>query len=102
MSRIIHLERFVGKPVHDATGKNIGHLHEVRAKREGKDLVVVEYVVGRRGLLERFSLANLGRQIGLIFGLGRTRSYVVPWQRMDFSDAKGPRCTCAADELEQA
>ena len=102
MSRIVHLERFVGSAVHDAAGKNIGHLHEVHAEREGRDLVVVEYVVGRRGLLERCSLANLGRQIALIFGLGRTRGYVVPWQRMDFSDPKGPRCTCAAEELERA
>ena len=102
MSRIVHLERFVGRPVHDATGKNIGHLHEVRAKREGKDLVVVEYLVGGRGLLERFSLVGLGREIGLLFGIWRSRGYVVPWQRMDFSSARGPRCTCAASELERA
>jgi hypothetical protein len=101
MNRILHLERFVGRPVRDATGKNIGHLHEVRAKRSGKDLVVVEYLVGARGMLERFSLLGFGREIGLLFGLGRSRGYVVPWQRMDFSDPKGPRCTCAADELKR-
>ena len=102
MSRIVHLERFVGRPVRDAAGKNIGHLHEVRTKREGKDLVVVDYLVGGRALLERFSLLGLGREIGLIFGLGRSRAYVVPWQRMDFSDPKGARCTCAAEELKRA
>jgi hypothetical protein len=94
------LEHFVGKPVHDVDGRPIGHLHEVRARREGDDLVVVDYLVGPAGWLERFSLAGIGRVVLGIFGLARTRSYVVAWQRMDLSVPGKPRCTCRADELE--
>lgn len=96
----VRLEDFLGKPVLDAGGRPIGHLHEARARREGKDLVVVDYLVGAPGWLERFSLAGIGREVLAIFGLGRSKGYVVPWDRMDLSVPGRPRCTCSAAELE--
>jgi hypothetical protein len=101
MSAIVHFERFVGKPVRDANGKAIGHLHEARVRREGKDLVVVDYLVGRAGMLERFSLVGMGRALLGLFGLARSGGYVVPWDCMDFSELGKPRCTVAASELER-
>ena len=53
MSRVIALERYVGKPVRDAAGRNLGHLHDVRVREEGGELVVIDYLVGRAGLVER-------------------------------------------------
>ena len=97
----MHLERFVGKPVRDANGRKIGHLHEARVRREGDGLVVVDYLVGAAGFLERFSLLHIGYEAALLFGLGRPHGYVVPWDRMDFSHPDGPRCTVAAEALQR-
>ena len=98
---LVRLEDFLGRPVRDAKGREIGRLHEARARREGDHLVVVDYLVGPAGWLERFSLAGIGREVLGIFGLARSRGYVVPWQRMDLSQPGRPRCTCRADELER-
>jgi sporulation protein YlmC with PRC-barrel domain len=101
MKTVVHLERFVGKQVRDAHGRKIGHLHEVRARREGDELVVLDYLVGPAGMLERFSLAGMGDALLGVLGLRRASGYIVPWDRMDFSEAGRPRCTCAASELER-
>jgi hypothetical protein len=88
----VRLEDFLGQPVRDADGREIGRLHEARAEREGDALVVRQFLVGTAGWLERLSLG--------VFGLARFRGYVVPWQLMDLSVPGKPRCTCRADELE--
>lgn len=100
MSRVIALERYIGKPVRDAEGRNLGHLHDVRMREQGGELVVIDYLVGRAGLLERFSLAELGREVAFLFGLNRPDGYVVPWDAMEFQD-DGPRCMRRAAELER-
>ena len=99
MSRVISLERHVGRPVRDAADKPIGRLHEVRVRREGSELVVVDYLVGRAGFLERFSLGELMREIGFLVGFRRPGGYIVPWEAMEFGD-DGPRCRRQAAELE--
>ena len=101
MSRIIALERYVGHPVCDAEGKTLGHLHDVRVRREADDLVVQEFLIGGAGLLERFSLLQLAREVGLIFGIGRAGGYVVPWDCMQFSADGELRCTRRASELKR-
>ena len=101
MSRIIELQRYVGKPVRDAQGKDLGRLHEVRTRREGTDLVVQEFVVGRAGLFERFSLFQLTWEVAFIFGIGRAQGYVVPWDAMQFPEDGELRCTRRASELER-
>jgi hypothetical protein len=98
----VRLEDFVGQAVHDPDGRRIGHLHEARARRDGEQLVVVDYLVGPAGWLERFSLAGLGREMLGIFGLRRSGGYVVPWRDMDLSEPGKPRCRRRADELEAA
>jgi hypothetical protein len=101
MSRVIELQRYIGKPVRDADGKDLGHLHEVRARREGAELVVQEFVVGGAGLFERFSVAQLTFEVGFIFGIGRVQGYVVPWDCMQFPEDGKPRCTRRASELKR-
>jgi hypothetical protein len=96
----VRLEDFVGRPVHDRDGRPIGHLHEARARREGRELVVVDYLVGPAGWIERFSLVGMARELVAIFGIRRSGGYVVPWERMDLGEPGRPRCTCRADELE--
>lgn len=97
--KTVRLEDFVGHPVRDADGREIGRLHEARARREGDQLVVVDYLVGPAGWLERFSLAGIGRELAGIFGLARSTGYVVPWRNMDLSEPGKPRCTCRAADL---
>jgi hypothetical protein len=100
MKRIVQLEGFVGKQVLDAAGKKLGHLHEARARREGADVVVVDYLVGEAGLAERFSLQRAASELLWLFGVGSVGGYVIPWDRMDFSQPGKPRCTCLAAELQ--
>jgi sporulation protein YlmC with PRC-barrel domain len=100
--KTVRLEDFVGHAVHDADGREIGRLHEVRARREGRELVVVDYLVGPAGWLERFSLAGIGRELAGIFGFARSRGYVVPWRDMDLGEPGRPRCRRRADELSRA
>jgi sporulation protein YlmC with PRC-barrel domain len=98
----VRLEDFVGQPVCDADGRKIGHLHEARARPQGDELVVVDYLVGPAGWLERFSLAGVGRAVLGIFGFAGTRGYVVPWHNLDLSEPGKPRCTCRAAELRRS
>jgi sporulation protein YlmC with PRC-barrel domain len=98
---LVALERYVGKPVLDADGRSLGRLHEVRVREDGGELVVLDYLVGRAGLLERFSLTELAREIGFLFGLERAEGYVVPWDCMQFPSDGKPRCLRRAAELER-
>ena len=92
-AREIHLERIIGEPVRDSTGRKIGHLEEVRARRVGGELVVVDFLVGKGALVERFSLQLLG-----LFGVGRAEGLVVPWDKMDLERL----CTrCPREELRR-
>jgi hypothetical protein len=100
MSRVVALERYVGMPVCDAEGRRLGHLHELRVRRDGGELVVQDYLVGGAGLVERFSLAQLAREIAWLFGVRRAGGYVVPWEAMEF-DEDGLRCTRRERELER-
>src|SRR5438067_1064715 len=99
MSRVIALERHIGSTVRDAHDQPIGRLHEVRVRRDASELVVVGYLVGRAGFLERFSLGELAREVGFLIGFRRPGGYFVPWEAMEFTE-DGPRCTRRAAELE--
>jgi hypothetical protein len=101
MSRVIALQSYIGHLVRDADGQKLGHLHEVRVRREGDDLVVQEYVVGGAGLLERFSLVQLTREVAFIFGIGRAEGYVLPWDCLEFPEKGELRCTRRSAELKR-
>ncbi|MFN2644428.1 MAG: PRC-barrel domain-containing protein [Burkholderiales bacterium] len=101
MSRVIGLERYVGRPVRDADGRPLGRLHEVRVHEEAGELIVDGYLVGAAGLIERFSIGELGRALGYLFGLDRPKGYVIPWQSLQFPEDGPPRCTVRAAELER-
>jgi len=100
MSRVIALERYVGRTVRDADDKPIGRLHEARVRRDGRELVVLGYLIGRAGFLERFSLGELVREVGFLIGFRRPGGYFVPWDAMEFTD-HGPRCNRRGAELER-
>jgi sporulation protein YlmC with PRC-barrel domain len=97
-AREVHLELLLSHRVVDSTGRNVGRIEELRAKRDGGDVVVTEYLLGSDALLERL--------LGLILELpflrlfrGEKKGFRVPWDKMDLSDPKHPRLRCTRDEL---
>jgi sporulation protein YlmC with PRC-barrel domain len=98
----LKLELLLGSRVVDINGERVGRIEEVLADRDGDELLVTHYLVGRYGLFERFSIYHVG--IGVLRYLGsRAQSanpHRVPWDKMDLSDAEHPRLTCSIDELK--
>lgn len=90
----VRLDRLIGRMVIGMNQQRVGRLEEVRAKREGPDFVVISYVLGPFGILER-----LGLGVRLLFGRGRAAGYVARWDQIDISDVAHPRLTCAVEDL---
>jgi sporulation protein YlmC with PRC-barrel domain len=99
----VKLELLLGTPVVDFDGEHVGRIEEVLADRDGEELLVTHYLVGRYALFERFSIYHIG--IGLMRYLGsRAQSanpHRIPWETMDLSDPEHPRLTCTVDELKR-
>jgi sporulation protein YlmC with PRC-barrel domain len=99
----VKLELLLGRNVVDIEGARVGHIEEVLADRDGDELLVTHYLVGRYGLFERFSILHIG--MGLLRYLGsRAQSahpHRIPWDKMDLSDPENPRLTCSIDELKR-
>jgi len=100
----VKLELLLGSRVVDVNGERVGHIEEVLADRDGDELLVTHYLVGRYGLFERLSLFHVG--VGLLRYLGgRAMSkhpHRIPWEKLDLSDPEKPRLTCSIDELTKA
>ena len=97
----VKLELLLGCRVVDADGKRVGKIEEVCADRDGGELLVTEYLVGRYGLFERLSILHVGAGLLRYLG-GRAMSahpHRIPWEKMDLSDPEKPRLTCSIDEL---
>jgi sporulation protein YlmC with PRC-barrel domain len=99
----VHLELLLGKPVLDPDGKTVGRVEEVRAREEGEEWVVTEYMIGPAALVERLSAWSVGGPIkhalARVFGREAERGYLVPWDKLDLSDPASPRLLCSPDEL---
>lgn len=97
-----HLELLLGRCVHDATGKRVGLIEEIRAEQDGDDWVIQEYLLGATAILERFSAWSLG--VGILRMLGARKMHVgyrVPWNQLDLSDVDHPRLRCTIEALEE-
>jgi sporulation protein YlmC with PRC-barrel domain len=98
----VKLELLLGRRVVDINGARAGRIEEVLADRDGDELLVTHYLVGRYGLFERFSILHVG--VGLLRYLGsRAHSahpHRIPWDKMDLSDPEHPRLSCSIDELK--
>ena len=96
MSARLRLDRLLGRRVYAANHRPIGRIEEFRAEPRGDDWVVVAYVVGALGLIER-----LGIGTRLLLGLQRTGGYVVRWDQMDLTHPDRPRLTCPIADLDR-
>lgn len=98
----VKLELLLGTRVVDVNGERVGHIEEVLADREGDELLVTHYLVGRYALFERFSIYHVG--IGLLRYLGGRaasgKPHRIPWDKMDLSDPEHPRLNCTVDEVK--
>lgn len=84
----------IGRHVRDVSGKRIGRIAEIVARREGDELVVDEYFVGPHGWLQRFAIHGLALRLRSL-----AWRYRVSWDLMDLSDPHHPKVTCDAGEL---
>jgi sporulation protein YlmC with PRC-barrel domain len=97
MSRgiVVRLEDLLGSHVVASNGRRIGHVEEVRVEHHDGEYQVMEYLLGTRALLERWSL------IQRLFG-SRGDKLLVRWNQMDISDPHRPRLTCPLDEIARS
>lgn len=99
-AREANVELLLGRMVHDAAGRPLGRLEEIRAVVHGGELVVSQYVVGRYGMAARLTTQSLLPRVVRLLRLGTGRSgCVIPWTWMDLSDPLHPRCTHPHEDL---
>jgi hypothetical protein len=91
---LVRLDRALGRKVLAGNNRRIGRLEEFRARREGNNWVVTEYVIGEIGLLERLLLGAR-----LVIGRRHQQSYVARWDQLDLTTPERPRLTCSVDDL---
>jgi sporulation protein YlmC with PRC-barrel domain len=97
----VRLHRLLGRQVHDAHGKPAGRLEEAKGRMIDSQCLVEEFLLGRGGLLERLSVADLSLVPLRLLGAPHAGDGLrVPWQQMDLSDPTRPRLRCTRDELK--
>jgi sporulation protein YlmC with PRC-barrel domain len=106
-TRTVSLEDLVGRVVHDADGKRIGRIDELKAEivleHGGNEYVVTRFGVGRWGPFDAIASGHFVQQ--LVRRVTRAAGYVhyeIPWDWMDLSDVAHPRVTRAEGELRRA
>jgi hypothetical protein len=100
MSRTIHVELLLDKEVMDPAGRRAGRIEEVRARREGGDIIVEAYHLGPAAMMERFAAPVMRLRFLRALGLHkRAHGWRATWEQMDLSDPKHPKLRCPVDEL---
>ena len=106
-ARTVALHDLVGRVVHDAAGRRIGRIEELKAEialeRGGNDYVVTRFGVGRWGPFDAIASGRIVQQ--LVRRITRATSYVhyeIPWESMDLTDPEHPRVTRAERDLPRS
>jgi hypothetical protein len=86
----------IGRTVLTANNRRLGRLQECRAERRGDRTVVLEWMVGPAGLLER-----LGLGARMVLGPVKPTGYLVRWDQLDLTNPEQPRLSCPVDDLER-
>jgi len=101
-TRRVRLHRLLNHKVVDSAGKPAGRVEEVRAVVRDGQCLVEEYLLGRGGLLQRLSIADLSlAAVRLLGGRSSHGGKHVPWHQMDLTDPDHPRLRCTMEELEK-
>ena len=105
-TRTVSLDDLVGRVVHDADGKRIGRIDELKAEivleHGGNEYVVTWFGVGRWGPFDAIASGHFVQQ--LVRRITRAVGYVhydIPWDWMDLTDVAHPRVMRAEGELRK-
>jgi hypothetical protein len=93
--RELRLEDLLGRRVLTADHRIAGRIEEFRTAVLHGERVIVEYVLGRMGLMERL---NVG--LRRLFGLA-TGGLVARWDQIDLTDPERPTLLCPIDQLKK-
>jgi len=100
--RNINVELLLGREVRDPSGQSAGRIEEIRARREGDEIVVEAYHLGPEALLERLAAPVLRlapfRALGFHKHAPGRRAR---WDQLDPSDPERPVLRCTVDELQK-
>jgi hypothetical protein len=83
------LHRLLGRKVLDADGRSIGRIEEIHAESRNGELVVTEWVLGARGVLERLGVVAMARVLLGWPPVGAPE--VLGWAELDLADPERPR-----------
>jgi hypothetical protein len=100
-SRVVRIELLLGAPVIDGAGRRVGRIEEFKAVRKGDDVLIVEYVMGLAGLIERLSAWGIGRFIRRALGMRLPEPSVIPWNALDLTDPRRPRLLVEVEHLRR-
>jgi hypothetical protein len=99
-TRNINVELLLDKEVKDSEGRSAGRIEEIRARREGEEIVVESYHLGPEALLERLAAPVVRLPLFRVLGLHRhAHGWRVRWDQMDLSDPEKPVLRCPREEL---
>jgi hypothetical protein len=98
--RNINIELLLDKEVKDPTGHRAGRIEEIRARKDGDDIVVEAYHLGPQALLERLAAPVMRLWLFRALGLHvHTHGRRAQWDQMDLSDPEKPVLRCPVEEL---
>jgi hypothetical protein len=96
----INVELLLNREVKDASGRRAGRIEEIRARREGEEIIVESYHLGPEALLERLAAPVLRLSPFRALGLHRhSPGRRAQWDQMDLSNPEKPVLRCAREEL---
>lgn len=93
--RELPVDRLLGRLVLARNNQPVGRVEDFRLEKQGREWVIIEYVLGAAGLFER-----LGIGLKLLFGKQRG-GYIARWDQLDITDPEHPRLTCGVQELRR-
>jgi len=100
--RNINVELLLDREVRDASGRRAGRIEEVRARREGDEIIVEAYHLGPEALLERLAAPVFRLSLFRALGLHKhAHGRRVRWDQLDLSDPERPVLRCTVDELQK-
>jgi hypothetical protein len=100
--RNINVELLLDREVRDASGRRAGRIEEVRARKEGDEIIVEAYHLGPQALLERLAAPVFRLALFRALGLHKhAHGRRVRWDQLDLSDPERPVLRCTVDELQK-
>ena len=100
--RNINVELLLDREVRDASGRRAGRIEEVRARREGDEIIVEAYHLGPEALLERLAAPVFRLSPFRALGLHKhAHGRRARWDQLDLSDPEQPVLRCTVDELQK-